>query len=123
MDEPRRPTIDETAPVLQAAIAALGLALSGCRAGMSAVHDGNGRRKHRLSDTCWHELECSIGDFTRHSKMAGSYPEQVIIRIKQIAMENAPTLEPDSPLRDAILRLCLQAYYGAADWPNSDGVT
>ena len=89
----------------------LGKALRDCYDQLVAVNDRAGKRRLRLPDACWEELRGAIGDFTHHAKDAGVRPEHVIIRIKEVAGEKAPAFDPDSPLRDAITRLSLEAYF------------
>ena len=69
----------------------------------------------RLSDECWDALRRTIEGYTRHAKASGAYPERVLIRIKQIATEHAPSLDRESPLREAIIRLSIAAYFHSGD--------
>jgi hypothetical protein len=112
-----QPQLDESAQEIQSAIAALACALSTCHRELMAVSDPQGRRRTRLSPTCWEELRRTVADYTLRAKSAGAYPERVIVRIKQIATENAPHLDRDSPLRAAIIQLSLASYFDLKDRP------
>ena len=110
MDEQPRAT-DEPTPEVRQAMAELVSALSTCHLQLAAVRDRNDRRKLRLSSDSWETLRHAVHGYTQCARSAGDYPERVLIRINEITTEHAPVLEPGSPLRQAIIRLSLAAYF------------
>jgi hypothetical protein len=104
-------SFDESAPEFRSAVAALGRALDECQHQLEAVLDPEGRRKLRLSTECWEVLQGSVAKFTALAKAGGAYPERVLIRIKEISKDHAPALDRQSPLREAIIRESIRAYF------------
>ena len=103
--------IEETSSEYRAAAEALGTVLAGCETRMLSIPNGFDRRRVRLPDEYWWELQRTIAAFTSISRADGEYPEQMLIRLKDITSTEAASLEHDSPLRDAIIRLSIEFYF------------
>ena len=109
MDEPPRASDATTQHASR--VSELAHALHTCHAQLAAVRDRNDRRKMRVSADSWEALRRAVSGYTRSAKSAGEFPEHVLIRLRQITTEHAPSLDSDSPMRQAIIRLSLQAYF------------
>jgi len=102
------------------AAADLGRALQECQESMLAVPSSVDRRRLRIPDECWQRLHQSVTTFTRLARQSGEFPEHALVRIKQLTSDMAPSLEHDSPLREAIIRLCIREYFTDGAETSSD---
>jgi hypothetical protein len=69
------------------------------------------RREERIPDRAWAEMCEAIDQFTREARDGGMEPEEVIVEIKKILSASVPGLPHWSPLRSAVIRRCIHAYF------------
>lgn len=99
------------------AVGRVSVALQRCQAELIAVPSSADRRRLRVPDECWNALRATISELTRLARTSGEYPEHALLRMKEIANSASPSLDRESPLRAAVVKLCIETYF--ADHPNS----
>jgi hypothetical protein len=88
-------------------------AFQACHRGLMTDASPVERRRVRAPDPEWTTMCSAVASFTRRSRDGGMPPEQVLVRLKDLLSDAAPGLSRESPLRNAILRCCLNAYFSA----------
>jgi hypothetical protein len=95
----------------QNAVEALRGALGRCEDRLRATAMAADRRPLRVPDECWNDVQTAVARLTAVARANGEYPEQVLLRIKNLTAEQGELLGRDSQLMGAIVRLCIETYF------------
>jgi hypothetical protein len=85
--------------------------LRACHRQLMSETPPSGRRGVQPQGPVWDAMCRAVSQFATLGRASGLYPESVLVRLKQLLGDAAPGLHRESPLRGALLRGCLDAYF------------